>query len=123
MILSMNILKLVNDHDQAINTRVYREETKNKIMKALDEKGFVFMDDLGRPFWCRMCGDQPWFMYWHKHQKSWVTLRAVNQSEVFVASQGKISDEQAQCYHDLHDKFTGATAINEKLEREKCTDI
>jgi hypothetical protein len=77
-------------------------------LEKLDEKGFVFIDDNSRPYWCRMWGDEPWFMYWNDGQKSWVTLRRANQTDIWMANEKKIPDEQAQIYHDLHEKFIGA---------------
>lgn len=77
-------------------------------LEKLDEKGFVFIDGNSRPYWCRMYGDAPWFMYWHEAQKSWVTYRQVNQAEVWQAHQMAIPDEHAEMYHKLHRKFIGA---------------
>ncbi len=74
-------------------------------MEKLDEKGFVFIDDNNKPYWCRMWGDEPWFMYWHEGQKSWVSLRKVSQQEIWFAHALKIPDDQAQVYHDQHEEF------------------
>ena len=74
-------------------------------MDILDEKGFVFIDGNNKPFWCRMYGGSPWYMYWHEGQKSWVTLREVNGSEVMVAHESAISNEQAEIYHKQHKEF------------------
>lgn len=71
------------------------------VLQKLDEDGFVFIDGNNRPYWCRMYGDKPWWMYWHEGQKSWVTLRQVNQTEVWSANEMAISDEQAEQYHKL----------------------
>ena len=72
----------------------------------LDEKGFVFIVN-NRPYWCRMYGGNPWFMYWHDGQKSWVTLRRVNQTEIWMANENAISEDLAQIYHDMHKEFIG----------------
>lgn len=63
-------------------------------LEELDEKGFVFLDHLSRPFWCRMYGDEPWFMYWHANQ-CWVTLRKCTQTEVWNANQKKLARDTA----------------------------
>jgi hypothetical protein len=76
-------------------------------LEQLDEKGFVFIDENNRPFWCRMYGGRPWFMRWHEGQKSWVTLKPVNQMDVWMAHEKKISDEQAELYHKKHEEFIG----------------
>lgn len=73
-------------------------------MKELDEKGFVFIDRNDRPYWCCMYGGRPWFMRWHDAQKSWVTLKEVNQTDIWLAHEKKISNKQAEIYHDLHKK-------------------
>ena len=77
-------------------------------MEKLDEKGFVFIDGNSRPYWCRLWGGVPWFMYWNDSQKSWVTLREVNQTEVWAANEMAISDEMAEIYHKQHREFVGA---------------
>lgn len=69
--------------------------------ELLDENGFVFIDDNSRPFWCRMWGDAPWFFYWNG-DKRWVSLRQVNQTEVWLANEKKIPQEQAEMYHKLN---------------------
>ena len=75
-------------------------------MKKLNEKGFVFIDKNDRPYWCRIYGEKPWFMYWHDGQSSWVTLREVNQMDIFIAYESKISNAQAEIYHNEHEKNT-----------------
>lgn len=76
-------------------------------LEQLDEKGFVFIDGNSRPYWCRMYYNEPWFMYWHEGNKSWVTLRKVTQTEVWQANEMAISDELAEIYHEQHRKFIG----------------
>ncbi len=55
-------------------------------MNELNEKGFVFIDDRNRPYWCRLYGNHPWIMYWHEAQKSWVTYKKVTQLEIWIYS-------------------------------------
>ncbi len=74
-------------------------------MEILDKKGFVFLDGNNRPYWCRMYGDDPWFMYWNEGQKSWVTYRQVNGSEVMIAHENALSEEIAEIYHKQHEEF------------------
>lgn len=71
----------------------------------LDEKGFVFLDSASRPYWCCMYHGEPWFMYWHECQKSWVTLRKCSGSEVMLANQKALPEDQANLYHKLHKEF------------------
>lgn len=76
--------------------------------QPLDEKGFVFIGTDGKPYWCRIYFKEPWLMYWHEANKAWVTLRKIdNSGEIMVAHENKIDNEQAQVYHDLHEKFMG----------------
>lgn len=74
-------------------------------MEELDEKGFVFLSD-GRPYLCAMYGGEPWIMYWHDHDKSWVTKQRANQTMIWGAYELKISDEDAEHYHKLHKERT-----------------
>ena len=74
-------------------------------MFELNEKGFVFMDDRNHPYWCRLYHGNPWFMYWHENQKSWITYRQATQTDIFQTFQMKISDELAEIYHEQHKKF------------------
>jgi hypothetical protein len=74
-------------------------------MDKLDEKGFVFIDDNSRPFWCCMYFGNPMYMYWHEAQKSWVTLRVINQVDIWRAYEKKIPDDQAEIYHKQHSEF------------------
>jgi hypothetical protein len=71
----------------------------------LDEKGFVFIDDLNRPYWVAMWCDKAMIFYWHEAQKSWVTLREATQIDVWEMEQKKISEEYAEIYHKQHRKF------------------
>ncbi len=79
---------------------------KEKI-DILDEKGFVFIGNDEKPYRCRIYCDEAWIMYWHEGNKAWVTLKKVNQSEIWGATEKKIPDEQAQIYHNLHKSFMG----------------
>jgi hypothetical protein len=66
----------------------------------LGEKGFVFRGDDGKPYWCRMQGDAPWFFFWNADNQ-WVSLKPVNQMQVWMAFNHVMPDEEAQVYHDL----------------------
>jgi len=76
-------------------------------LAILNDKGFVFIDIDSKPYWCRMYDNAPWFLYWNEGQKSWVTLRKVNQTEIWQAYQRVIPKEQAEMYHSSHRKFIG----------------
>ncbi len=66
----------------------------------LDEKGFVFIGDDYRPYWCRMDGDTPWFYSWHPDKK-WISLKQVSQMEVWIANTNRLTEEQANMYHQF----------------------
>lgn len=51
-------------------------------MKALDEKGFVFLDAANRPYRCAMWSGSPWLFRWHPDNK-WVSVRQVTQTDVW----------------------------------------
>lgn len=68
----------------------------------LDEKGFVFLVD-GLPYYIRIWGGEPWVFYWHS-DKRWVSLKRVNQTDIFLASHNRISDEEAEMYHKTNEQ-------------------
>lgn len=67
-------------------------------MYKLDEKGFVFIDSTNKPFKICLISKSPWLFYWHNYNKTWVSLRPVNQTEIFQFSKHKISLEQQNLY-------------------------
>lgn len=69
-------------------------------MNELDEKGFVFLDDASRPYWCRVWCDNPWLFYWHPDYK-FVSLRQVTQADIFGFPHN-LSEEEQQIYIDKH---------------------
>jgi hypothetical protein len=73
-------------------------------LEMLDENGFIFLDDASRPYWCRMWHGRPWLMYWHEAQRSFVTLREVNQMDIWSFPHN-LSERNQQLYRDQHDKF------------------
>ena len=69
--------------------------------RALDERGFVFIDDTGSPYLCRMQDDgQTWLYYWHP-DKRWVSLRRLTQADVWRFAVKALPDDQAEMYHSL----------------------
>lgn len=74
----------------------YFEESK------LDEKGFVFIDKNGNPFWAAIIHDMPMLCYWHK-EKRWVNLRKLRKNELPDILPLALPDKQAKIYHDLHE--------------------
>ena len=72
---------------------------------TLDEKGFVFIGGNGKYYWCALYCDEPWIMYWHEYQQSWVTLQRVNQTQIWSCETTRIPDEEAEKFHELHRKF------------------
>lgn len=87
-------------------------------MIRLDEKGFVFIDVVSRPFYVRIYGEKgkPWLFYWHP-DKRWVTLREVNQRDIVNFWPRRISAKEAQIYHDLSDCKNNWTKKCELLRR------
>jgi hypothetical protein len=71
-------------------------------MKELDEKGFVFLDDKKRPWWCRMWEDRAWLFYWHAEGR-WVSYQPITQMDVWQFPHN-LTAEQQQLYHDQHEK-------------------
>jgi hypothetical protein len=67
-------------------------------LQELDEKGFVFLDDANRPYWCRMYHGNPWIMSWHEDEGHWVTYRQVTQTEIWSFPHN-LTDEQQEIYH------------------------
>jgi len=78
-------------------------QKREDIKKALDERGFVFLDGNGRPFKCAMWGGKPWLFYWHQ-DNHWVSLRETSQEEIFRMPMN-LSQEQQDLYNKTHDKF------------------
>lgn len=77
---------------------------KINIMSNLDEKGFVFIGNGDKPYWCRIWCEEPIILYWNEGQNSWVVFGKTNDSEIEQLSKRKISDEQAEIYHKLHNQ-------------------
>jgi hypothetical protein len=74
------------------------------MVRELDEKGFVFLDDAGKPFWCTMYHGKPRLMYWHV-EGHWVTWKFVTQADIFSFPHN-LTEEQQQVYHDQHNRWT-----------------
>lgn len=72
-------------------------------MKPLDEKGFVFLDDAGKPYLCNMRGSVPWLWYWHP-DNHWVSFRQIDQMGVFLLPHN-LTEEQQEHYHNLNDAW------------------
>jgi hypothetical protein len=65
----------------------------------LDDKGFVYKTTDGKIWFIKLNSEGvPWVHYWHPDNR-WVTLRQVNQSEIFLAYQSKISEQEAEELH------------------------
>lgn len=80
------------------------QDSKNPLVNAeLDEKGFVFLDKVNRPYLCRLWNNKPWIFYWHP-DNHWVSLREVTQSEIFSFPRN-LTDEQQAGYHKAHKKY------------------
>lgn len=71
----------------------------------LTEKGFVFIGSDHKPYLCCMYGGEPWFMWWHEYDKTWITLRRVNQTEIFFAHENAMAPEHQDMYHELHQEY------------------
>ena len=63
----------------------------------MGEKGFVFLDSLGKPYLCRVWGGEQWLHYWNDKQECFITLRPVNQSEV-MAFPRNLTQQQQDMY-------------------------
>lgn len=69
----------------------------------LDEKGFIFLDSMNRPYQCRMLGGEPWLCYWNDGQKCFITLRAVGQCEVWSFPHN-LSQEEQDMYLEVQEE-------------------
>jgi len=67
------------------------------MMDELNEKGFVFLDKLNRPYRCCMYHGTPWLFYWHPDNK-WVTLRQINQADIWQMPHNLNQKEQDLYY-------------------------
>ncbi len=63
---------------------------------VLDEKGFIFLDQLNRPYRCCMYQGEPWLFYWHPDKK-WVTCRTVTQTDIFLMPHN-LTEKEQECY-------------------------
>ena len=73
-------------------------------MKELNDKGFIFLDDMNRPWLCRMWNDEPWLFYWHEYENHWVSGKRVTQSDVWTFPHN-LTRKEEQYYHDAHDRW------------------
>ena len=81
-------------------------------MKDFDENGFVFLDGRCRPYRCAMWGEHPWLFYWHP-DNHWVSLRQVDQSEIFNMP-NNLTQEEQDIYNRLHDEYNTALQPTQK---------
>jgi hypothetical protein len=80
----------------------------DKDFKAIDEKGFVFLDSNNNPYLIRIWENSgPWLFYWHP-DKHWVSLRPVNQTDIWRFYPNRLSEERANLYHSWHDEYLRA---------------
>lgn len=79
----------------------------NADQKDSHPEPFTFMDAFGRPYKAMRWGTPPewWLFYWHKGQKSWVSLRPANHDDLRAARRVAIPAAEAKLYDDLSDKF------------------
>ncbi len=68
--------------------------------KELNEKGFIAILN-EQAYLVRMWGERPWLFEWHEHAKNWMSLKALNQTEIWMIHAHVISDEQAEIYYQL----------------------
>ncbi len=106
--------EILNEHDKGVMPdseimefikEFVQTHKQLKETKQLDEKGFVFIGNDGKPYWIALYHGTPWIFYWHIHNKAWVTLRQTNQMEIWQSSPHAMPDDHAQHYHDLNEKF------------------
>ena len=80
-----------------------------EVMPALlDERGFVFMDEAGRPYLCRMWNGTPWLFYWHA-DLHWVSLRQCTQMDVWRFPNNMAEAEQER-YREAHRQWEESMA-------------
>ena len=63
----------------------------------VDERGFVFIGDDGRPYWCALHCGEPWLFWWHP-DRHWVTLHPVTKMYVWALPR-TLTDHEEDVYH------------------------
>jgi hypothetical protein len=69
--------------------------------KILDERGFVYKNEYGRPYWCTLLYGDPWIFNWIEAENRWQPLRGVSFDFVKCLPRN-LSAEEQQVYHDKH---------------------
>lgn len=98
-----NSLMVENKMPQENLRKLLTDNKGEEKSKVLDEKGFVFIGKDKKPYWCRMWEESPWLFYWHPDNK-WVSLKEVNQSDIFIARQSSLNEAEANIYHSMSTK-------------------
>jgi hypothetical protein len=72
----------------------------------IDEKGFVFLDVMARPYWCRAWGEDIWLFFWHP-DNHWVSLRPVREDEKerLFSMRNLLPVEHQEAYHNTHERW------------------
>lgn len=78
--------------------------TNPNLAEHLATNGFVIIDALSRPFY--VCEQTKWLSGWHPG-KYWVRQREINDAFIAQWEPEAIPADQAQLYHDLHEKEWG----------------
>lgn len=68
--------------------------TDRQEVQLMDEQGFVFLDERNRPYWCRLWGERAWLFSWSKERNNWVSLRPVEQMEIWTFPHNLSEEEQ-----------------------------
>jgi len=73
-------------------------------MSKSEKKGFVFLSNGGRPYWCAYQNGEYWLHYWHKSE-GWVILQKMTLHEVYEMPRN-LSERDQEKYHIEHRKRT-----------------
>lgn len=79
--------------------------------ETLDEKGFAFHGDDGKPYLCRMHEGVPWFFYWNE---GWVTLKPVNAPAIHSANKRRMTPERQAHYETFHEDLKHTPGFSDK---------
>lgn len=85
---------------------------------ALDELGFVFLDDHRRPYLARMYHGAPWLFYWHV-ENHWVTLRKLTQTDLWTFPHN-LTKKRQDMYHRLNLNWMQRNHMTLKHEPRFC---
>ncbi len=80
-------------------------------LDLLDEKGFMFRDELKRIYWVRMWGENAWLFIWLPAQSNFMSLRQVSQMDIWQFPHN-LSDREEAAYREEWENNDANRAAN-----------